>query len=145
MSVKTIRTDGSKVAICYYRSPSALMGEEAINRQREEARDWAKAEGYEIVKEYEDCSRHDTPADRSGLRQMLSDVSTLRPSVLIVFRIEHLGRKQSDVLRVRKTLSDAGCLIHSIYEDAQHEYCSEADLLAGTWGYGDSLLKRDHA
>jgi DNA invertase Pin-like site-specific DNA recombinase len=84
-NMKFTRNDNN-LAIAYYRYSSSAQNEAGIPQQREAAHAYAEAHGYTIVKEYEDPARSGRDENRPGFQLMLSEVSDIRPSVLIIWK-----------------------------------------------------------
>ena len=108
---KKRQQNDNSLAICYYRFSSHSQNEASIEQQREAAHKWAEAKGYTIIREYEDRAISGTTADRPGYQQMLAEVSTLRPSVLLLWKADRLARDRHEVAAARKAMADAGCRV----------------------------------
>ena len=108
---KSQTKNSSNCAICYYRSSPHPQSEAAIERQKEAAYEWAKANGYEILREYQDVANSGTNDERPGYQGMLDEVSVLRPSVLLLWNADRLGRDPFEITAARKAMADAGCRV----------------------------------
>ena len=65
-----------------------------------EAVKWATANGYTIVKEYADRAITGTTDDREQFQLMLREMERLRPAVLILWKVDRMGRnKEESILR----------------------------------------------
>lgn len=106
----------NNLAIAYYRSSSAAQSEASIAQQRERAHAYAEAQGYAIVKEYRDAARSGAPDERPGFQQMLAKVGEVKPSVLILWKADRLGRDQAIAAMAKKAIHDAGCTIEYVAE-----------------------------
>ncbi len=108
---KSQTKNSSNCAICYYRSSPRPQSEAAIERQKEAAYEWAKANGYEILREYQDVANSGTNDERPGYQGMLDEVSVLMPSVLLLWNADRLGRDPFEITAARKAMADAGCQV----------------------------------
>ena len=126
---KKRQQNDNSLAICYYRFSSHSQNEASIEQQREAAHKWAEAKGYTIIREYEDRAISGTTADRPGYQQMLAEVSTLRPSALILWKADRLGRERFEVALARKTIADAGCRVCYVAEAVPDDDSPEAALM----------------
>lgn len=68
MTKKSFTQNDNNLAIAYYRFSSHSQNEASIDQQREQAQAFAKAHGYNIVKEYEDAAMSGTTSDRPQYR-----------------------------------------------------------------------------
>ena len=66
--------NNNNLAIAYYRFSSHAQNETSIEQQREEAERYAKAHGFQIMKEYADAALSGTSDDRPQFQLMLSEV-----------------------------------------------------------------------
>ncbi|MCD2492476.1 recombinase family protein [Lacrimispora sp. NSJ-141] len=90
-SKKFVQNDNN-LAIAYYRFSSHSQNDASIDQQRELAHEWADKHGLRIVREYEDAAISGTTENRPGFQQMLSEVAKIRPSTLIMWKTDRLGR-----------------------------------------------------
>ena len=67
---KFVQNDNS-FAIAYYRYSSHAQNDASIEQQQEQARLYAEAHGYQIIKEYADRAISGTTADRPQYQLML--------------------------------------------------------------------------
>lgn len=105
---KSQSKSSNNCAICYYRSSPHPQSEAAIKRQKEAAHEWAKANGYEILREYQDVANSSVTDKRPGYQGMLDEVSALRPPVLLLWNADRLGREPLEITAARKAMADAG-------------------------------------
>ena len=84
--------DMSERAIAYYRYSSHSQNEASIEQQQEAAHKYADAHGLNIIKEYEDRAASGTTADRDGYQNMLAELDKYKPSALILWKADRLGR-----------------------------------------------------
>ena len=94
--MKMMQND-NRTAITYYRYSSHRQGEQSIEGQRAEAERWAKANGYTIVKEYADRAMTGTNDDREQFQLMLRELERLRPAVLILWKVDRMGRNKEEI------------------------------------------------
>lgn len=126
---KSVQNDNN-LAIAYYRFSSHSQNEASIDQQRELAHAWADAQGLNIVREYEDAAISGTTENRPGFQLMLSEVAKIRPSTLILWKTDRLGRDKYTLAMAKKAIRDAGCGIHLLAESIPSEG-PEAVLVEG--------------
>ena len=86
-----------KKAIAYYRYSSHRQGEQSIEGQAAEAQRWAKTNNYTIVKEYADRAMTGTNDDREQFQLMYKEMERLKPDVLILWKIDRMGRNKEEI------------------------------------------------
>lgn len=91
------QTGGLLPAIAYYRFSSHRQGEQSIEGQRMVAVQWAEANGYTIVKEYIDRAMTGKNDDREQFQLMLRELDKLRPAVLILWKVDRMGRNKEEI------------------------------------------------
>lgn len=116
MTKKGFTQNDNNLAIAYYRFSSHSQNEASIDQQREQAQAFAKAHGYNIVKEYEDAAMSGTTSDRPQYQLMLSEVGTIRPAAVILWKTDRLGRDRFELADAKRWIRDAGCRICLIAE-----------------------------
>lgn len=84
-------------AIAYYRYSSHRQGEQSIEGQRAEAERWAAVNGYTIIKEYADRAMTGTNDDREQFQLMLREMERLHPAVLILWKVDRMGRNKEEI------------------------------------------------
>lgn len=84
-------------AIAYYRYSSHRQGEQSIEGQRAEAERWAASHGYTIIKEYADRAMTGTNDDREQFQLMLREMERLHPAVLILWKVDRMGRNKEEI------------------------------------------------
>ena len=84
-------------AITYYRYSSHRQGEQSIEGQQAEAKRWAAANGFTIIKEYADRALTGTNDDREQFQLMLKELEQLRPEVLILWKVDRMGRNKEEI------------------------------------------------
>ncbi len=102
------------LVVGYYRYSSASQNEASIEQQRQLVRRWAKAQGLQVVREYEDAAKTGTNTDRPGFQQMLRELPSIRPASVVVWKNDRLGRDRLDLLRVKHEIRMAGARLHYI-------------------------------
>ena len=127
---KQICKNENSLAIAYYRFSSHSQNEASIDQQREAAQRYAKAHGYTIIREYSDAAISGTTEERPGFQLMLAEIGKLRPSALILWKVDRLGRDRIALAMAKKTIRDAGCSIHYVAEALPTE-APEAALMEG--------------
>lgn len=97
----SLRDDGPvgelRPAIAYYRYSSHRQGEQSIEGQRAEAERWAASHGYTIIKEYADRAMTGTNDDREQFQLMLREMERLHPAVLILWKVDRMGRNKEEI------------------------------------------------
>ena len=121
MAKTKFKQNDNNLAIAYYRYSSHSQNEASIDQQKELAHEWADANGLKIIREYEDAAISGTKEDRPGFQQMLSEVAKIRPNTLIMWKTDRLGRDRFVLATAKKTIRDAGCIIHTLAEAIQTE------------------------
>lgn len=117
MARKKFVQNDNNLAIAYYRFSSHSQNEASIDQQRELAREWADAHGMNIVKEYEDAAISGTTENRPGFQLMLSEVAKIRPSTLIMWKTDRLGRDTYLLKMAKRVIRNAGCEIYLLAEN----------------------------
>lgn len=113
---KKFKQNDNNLAIAYYRFSLHSQNEASIDQQREQVQAFAEAKGYHIVKEYEDAAMSGTTSDRPQYQLMISEVDTIRPAVLILWKTDRLGRDRYELADAKRRIRDAGCRICFIAE-----------------------------
>lgn len=108
--------NNNNYAIAYYRFSSHAQNETSIDQQRERAQEYADAHDLKIIKEYSDAAISGKRDDRPGFQLMLSEVGKLKPSTLIVWKTDRLGRDRVILTAAKKKIRDAGCCIKYVAE-----------------------------
>ncbi len=94
----------------------SCTNEASIDQQREQAELYAKTHGLKIIKEYADRAISGTTDERPAFQQMLSEVGKLKPSTLILWKTDRLGRDRYTLAISKKKIRDTGCSIQYIAE-----------------------------
>lgn len=103
-------------AVCYYRYSSDAQRDVSIDQQREAAREYAKAHGYHIIKEYDDPAYSGTRDDRPAFQLMLYEVEKLKPAYLILWKTDRLSRDRYDAAIAKGRLRKCGVQIVYVAE-----------------------------
>ena len=112
-------------AICYYRYSSDAQRDASIEQQRIAAHDYAKAQGYHIIKEYEDHAISGTRDDRPQFQLMLHEVKKLRPAYLILWKTDRLSRDKYDASIAKAHLRKYGVKIVYVAEPMPEDEASQ--------------------
>ena len=115
MRKQFIQNDNN-MAVAYYRFSSHAQNEQSIDQQRELAEEYAKIHGLTIVKEYADEALSGRDDSRPQYQLLLSEIKTLKPAVLILWKTDRLGRDRYDLILAKKIIRDAGCSIECVAE-----------------------------
>ena len=114
--VKTFKQNDNNIAITYYRYSSHAQNEASIDQQRELARKYADEHGLYIIKEYADEALTGTTDERPQYQLMIREIAKIKPSTLIVYKIDRLGRNQFELASIRYKLRELGVQIYKLYE-----------------------------
>lgn len=114
--VLSFKQNDNNNAIAYYRYSSHSQNEASIDQQRELAHKWAEDHGFKLIREYEDAAISGTTEDGPGFQRMLSEVATLKPAVLILWKTDRLGRDKYVLAYARHVIAKAGCSIRYVAE-----------------------------
>lgn len=113
---KKFERNDNNLAIAHYRFSSHAQNEASIDQQRELAHAWAEANGFKIVREYEDAAISGTLEERPGFQQMLSEVGKIKPNTLVLWKTDRLGRDRYVLSMAKHAIRKAGCGIHLLAE-----------------------------
>lgn len=91
-----------KVAM-YCRMATATDGGPGIEKQKEQLRQYAEQQGYDIVKEIIEIAKGDT-LERAGIREICSMARRHAMDKVLAVNMERFGRKTEDVLRLEDNL-----------------------------------------
>lgn len=110
-----VKLNDNNWAITYYRALPNLPNDISINLQRAAAQRYAAANGYRIVREYEDRF---TPGLNvgTGLKHMLAELDEVLPAALIVWGTDRMSRRPFELAMAKRAIRDAGCQIHCLTE-----------------------------
>ena len=88
----------NKTAVAYYRySPGSRQTEQSIEGQAAEAHRWATEHNVQIVREYADRRASGRSDDRAEFQMMLKDLEKIRPTYLIVWKLDRFGRNREEI------------------------------------------------
>lgn len=110
------RQNDNNLAIAYYRFSSHSQNETSIEQQQEQAKIYAEKHGLQIVKEYADKAMTGTNDNRPQYQLMLSEINSIKPAALIIWKTDRLGRDRFNLAIAKKQIRDAGCQIHYVAE-----------------------------
>lgn len=113
---KKFKQNDNNYAIAYYRFSSHAQNEASIAQQKEHAHLYAEKHGLTIIREYADKAISGTTDERPGFQQMLSEVDKLKPTALILWKTDRLGRDRYILTYAKKIIRDAGCSIQYVAE-----------------------------
>ena len=114
--IRKFKQNDNNLAIAYYRFSSDAQSDASIKQQREAAEKYAKDNGWKIIREYQDEAISGTESERPGFCALLNEVGTLRPAVLIVWKLDRLSRDFYDTFDAFKQFENAGCTVCSVTE-----------------------------
>ncbi len=77
--------------------------DQSVDLQLDGLRDYAKARGFELVREYVDEGVSGAKATRPALDQLLADAHRRRFDVVLVWKLDRLGRSLSHLIRLVDT------------------------------------------
>ena len=82
--------------------------EQTVDLQLDALRDYAKAREFEIVEEYVDEGVSGVKAKRPALDRLLADAHRRRFDTVLVWKLDHLGRSLSHLIRLVEQLGSLG-------------------------------------
>lgn len=95
--VPKAQPEASELAVVYARYSSHSQGEQSIEGQLSNARDYAAAHGYTIVHEYVDRAKSGRTDNRAEFQQMLKDTAKRQFSVIILWKVDRFGRNREEI------------------------------------------------
>lgn len=104
----------NNLAIAYYRYSSDRQ-DTSNKQQAKAAHEYAEAHGFKIIKEYADDAISGSKNDREKYQLMLSEIKTLKPAALILWKTDRFSRND-DARYDKMTIRNAGCRIHYVAE-----------------------------
>lgn len=113
---KKFEQNDNNLAVAYYRYSSHSQNDASINQQRELVTKFAESKGYNIVHEYWDEGISGTIIDRPGYQSMLSEIDTIKPNAVLIWKTDRLARLRLELGFARKSIADAGAKLISISE-----------------------------
>ena len=89
----------------------------SLDSQRDTLREWARAEGWSPVSEYDDPGASGTNVEgRPGFRKMVADAEVGRFDAILVLKLDRFSRNRGDAAIYRKRLNQAGVALLSYNE-----------------------------
>lgn len=88
---KKTKLNDNNLVIAYYWFSSHSQNEASIEQQRKLAHTWADANGFTIMRKYEDAAISSTTYARLQFQPMLSEVAKVRTHTLIMWKTDRLG------------------------------------------------------
>lgn len=96
-------------AVAYYRySPGGRQGEQSIEGQAAEAHRWASDHNVQILKEYADRRISGRSDDRAEFQLMLKELEKIRPTYLILWKLDRFGRNREEIAFNKHKCKKAG-------------------------------------
>ena len=143
---KEVKYNDNDLAIAYYRYSSDSQRDASIEQQQELAHIYAENHGLQIVKEYPDEAESGTSEDRPQYQLMLKEIGAIRPSTLILYKMNRINRNVEDYIHARSIIKAAGCRIVCTMEMAPDTESSAGKLweLFSAWeaeNYSEQLSK----
>lgn len=117
---KFIQNDNNN-AIAYYRYSDVEQSETSIDQQREAAHEYAEKHGFEIIKEYSDIASGEFDSRKPDLVSLLREVNKLKPTALILWKLDRLSKDVGDCMITMANIYDAGCEIYYVASDANSD------------------------
>lgn len=102
------------MVVGYCRFSSASQNEASIEQQRERVHRWAKSQGLQVVREYDDPARTGRNTDRPGFQQMLRELPSIKPAYVAVWKNDRLGRDRGERLKVKNQIRLASAKLQYI-------------------------------
>ena len=93
-----------------------------------------KKHGLTIVKEYADEALSGRDDTRPQYQLLLSEIKTLKPAVLILWKTDRLGRDRYDLILAKKIIRDAGSIYGESYDgiiDTIHQVFPNSRIHSG--------------
>lgn len=131
----------SNLAVIYARYSSHAQGEQSIEGQLSQAYKYAAAHGLTVIREYVDRAKTGRTDKREAFQQMLSDAEKKQFGVILVWKVDRIGRNREEVainkMRCRKngvrfeyvaeTIPDApeGVILESMLEGLAEYYSKQ--------------------
>ncbi len=112
-------TDEPLKVASYIRVSTPFQAEvgESLITQSDQIKDFVKAKGWQLIKQYEDRGRSGAKADtRPGFMAMIEDAGKGKFQGIIFSRLSRFARNASDFLKYQKELKDRGINLFSIKE-----------------------------
>ncbi len=108
--------DGQRAAI-YARFSTDLQSDRSIDDQIALCRDYAKKQGYRVIRTYDDKARSGTSIfGRDGLLRLMDDARAGAFDIVVVEALDRLSRDQEDLAGLYKRLTFAGVTIMAVHD-----------------------------
>ena len=131
MAKKTFVQNNNNLAIAYYRYSSRSQNDASIAQQREMAHKYADEHDLQIIAEYDDKAESGLNDDRENFNIMLSEVSKLKPSVLILWKTDRLSRDRITLALAKSRIRESGCSIRCVAEAIPDENENDSIIIEG--------------
>ena len=106
-----------ETAVAYYRySPGGRQGEQSIEGQAAEAHRWATEHDVTIVREYADRRISGRSDDRAEFQQMLRELEKIKPTYLILWKLDRFGRNREEIAFNKHKVKKAGAKLVYVAE-----------------------------
>lgn len=134
-----------KKAAAYVRYSSDNQRDESIDAQIRAIQDYAKHNGYDVVKIYADKAKSATTDKRPDFQQMIKDSSLGIFDVVIVHKLDRFSRDKYDSTTYKRKLKKNGIRLLSVTEnlDGSPESVILESLLEGMAEYYSKNLARE--
>ena len=106
-----------KIAVVYARYSSHSQGEQSIEGQLAAAKAYADARGYTIVHEYIDRAMTGRNDNRDEFQQMLSDCAKKQFQVVIVWKVDRIGRNREEITFNKYRMKKHGVRVEYVAEN----------------------------
>lgn len=109
-------TNGSGVAITYYRYSSDNQREESIFAQRRAVEEYAQKQGIRILREYIDEAQSAKNDDRPSFLEMVDDIvkGRIKPDFVLVHKLNRFARNRYDAAMYRHKFKNHGVRLISV-------------------------------
>ena len=131
-------------AVIYARYSSHNQREESIEGQLRVCHEYARREGFDVIREYTDSAMTGTSDQRPSFQQLIADSSRNEFDTVLVYTLDRFARDRYDAAVYRKKLADNGARIVSVtqpIEDSPEGALLES-LLEGLAEYYSKNLAR---
>ena len=131
-------------AVIYARYSSHNQREESIEGQLRVCHEYARREGFDVIREYTDSAMTGTSDQRPSFQQLIADSSRKKFDTVLVYTLDRFARDRYDAAVYRKKLADNGARIVSVtqpIEDSPEGALLES-LLEGLAEYYSKNLAR---
>ena len=121
-----------RVALYLRVSTSEQTKGHSLDSQRTELVAWARSQGWEIAKVYEDAGASGTSVEgRTGFQQMIADAQAGSFDAVLVLKVDRFARSMRDATLYRELLNDHGVQIKSRTEPGVGERTPAGFLMGG--------------